>query len=64
MSLFHYRNHGDNFGRVLVGLQVPDKCDKNLREVLSSLGYKYTEETTNDVYDIFLRSKKGQNKFR
>lgn len=55
VSLFHYRNHGDNFGRVLVGIQVPETCDKNLKTFLSTLGYRYTEETDNAVYRTFLR---------
>ena len=56
VSLFHYRNHGDDFGRVLVGLQVNEKCDKNLNEFLSNLGYQYTEETGNSAYELFLRN--------
>ena len=55
ISLFHYRNHGDDFGRVLVGLQAKERCDKNLNEFLSNLGYSYKEETGNDVYEMFLR---------
>lgn len=56
VSLFHYRNHGDDFGRVLVGIQVPEKCDKNLKSFLSTLGYRYTEETDNPVYPLFMKS--------
>jgi len=55
VSLFHYRNHGDDFGRVLVGLQAKEKCDKNLNKFLSNLGYNYKEETGNEVYEMFLR---------
>jgi threonine dehydratase len=55
VSLFHYRNHGDDFGRVLVGLQVPETCDGNLQRFLSTLGYGYEEETDNPVYHAFLR---------
>jgi threonine dehydratase len=55
VSLFHYRNHGDDFGRVLVGLQVPEKCDKTLQQFLRTLGYQYVEETNNAVYTTFLR---------
>ena len=62
VSLFHYRNHGDNFGRVLVGLQVNEKCDKNLQTFLSNLGYTYTEETDNKSYKIFLRNKESNVK--
>jgi threonine dehydratase len=55
VSLFHYRNHGDDFGRVLVGIQVGKSC-KRLENFLENLGYSYTEETTNPVYLQFLRS--------
>jgi threonine dehydratase len=55
ISLFHYRNHGDDFGRVLVGIQVPEMYSGNLQRFLSTLGYRYVEETENPVYKIFLR---------
>jgi len=55
VSLFHYRNHGDNFGRVLVGIQVGQKCNR-LNEFLDNLGYDYTEETENPAYLTFLRN--------
>jgi threonine dehydratase len=55
VSLFHYRNHGDDFGRVLVGIQVPDKCDNRFLNFLDTLGYSYEEETDNAVYKTFLR---------
>ena len=55
VTLFHYRNHGDDFGRVLVAIQVLDKCDKKLHTFLSTLGYRYEEETNNPVYRSFLR---------
>jgi threonine dehydratase len=45
VTLFHYRNHGDDFGRVLVGIAVPEKCDKNLKAFLKTLGYRYQDET-------------------
>jgi len=54
ISLFHYRNHGADFGRVLVGMQVP-KADKHaLRTFLKQLGYRYWEETDNPAYALFL----------
>jgi threonine dehydratase len=55
VSLFHYRNHGDDFGRVLVGIQVPEKCNGNLTTFLATLGYRYEEETENPAYQLFLR---------
>jgi threonine dehydratase len=56
VSLFHYRNHGDDFGRVLVGIQVPDTCTKKLMRFLETLGYRYQEETDNPIYQLFLRA--------
>ena len=61
VSLFHYRNHGDDFGRVLVGLQVSESCDKNLTSFLRTLGYQYVEETNNAAYSKFLRHTEGPN---
>ncbi|MGB1311755.1 MAG: threonine ammonia-lyase, biosynthetic [Leucothrix sp.] len=55
ISLFHYRNHGSDFGRVLVGIQVPAKEHAQLIEHLDQLGYDYQEETTNPAYQHFLR---------
>jgi threonine dehydratase len=55
ISLFHYRNQGADYGRTLVGLQVPKKDDKAFRQFLGTLGYPYVEETDNPVYRLFLR---------
>jgi threonine dehydratase len=54
ISLFHYRNHGAAFGRVLVGMQIPAKDKVRLRTSLQSLGYHYWDETENPVYKLFL----------
>ncbi|MBC3884125.1 threonine ammonia-lyase, biosynthetic [Undibacterium griseum] len=54
ISLFHYRNHGADYGRTLVGLQVPKKEMKAFREFLSTLGYRYWDESKNPVYQLFL----------
>ena len=54
ISLFHYRNHGAAFGRVLVGMQVPKSEKKALEVLLRELNYKYWEETDNDAYQFFL----------
>jgi len=54
ISLFHYRNHGADFGRVLVGMQVPPKDKKAFQKFLQSLGYEYAEETNNAAYKLFL----------
>jgi len=56
ISLFHYRNQGADYGRILVGLQVPAKDDKAFAKFLEALGYPYAEETDNPVYHLFLRS--------
>lgn len=55
ISLFHYRNHGADVGRVLVGLQVPDKDRAAFRRFLKELGYDYTDETRNPAYRLFLK---------
>jgi threonine dehydratase len=55
ISLFHYRNHGADVGRILVGLQVPANEQKALNRFLKTLGYAYTDETENAAYKLFLR---------
>jgi threonine dehydratase len=54
ISLFHYRNHGAAYGRVLVGIQIPKEDDEELRLFLLSLGYPWWEETHNPAYSMFL----------
>lgn len=54
ISLFHYRNHGSAYGRVLVGLQVPNGDLQELCEAMDSLGYNYVDETQNPAYQLFL----------
>lgn len=55
ISMFHYRNHGAGFGRVLVGMQVPLKERKLVIEFLKETGYPYWDETDNPAYDLFLK---------
>jgi threonine dehydratase len=55
ITLFHYRNHGADYGRVLVGMQVPPQDRARFEERLASLGYPYEDETANDAYRLFLR---------
>ena len=55
ISLFHYRNQGADYGRILVGLQVPAKDDKAFDKFLDTLGYPHVEETHNPVYRLFLQ---------
>lgn len=54
ISLFHYRNQGADYGRILVGMQVPANEKKQLREFLAALGYRHWEETDNPAYKLFL----------
>jgi threonine dehydratase len=55
ISLFHYRNQGADYGRILVGIQVPRGDRRALRQFLDTLGYPYVDETDNPVYRLFLR---------
>lgn len=54
ISLFHYRNHGADYGRVLVGMQVPDHDKQAFSDFLNTLGYRYWNETGNPAYQLFL----------
>jgi threonine dehydratase len=54
ITLFHYRNHGADYGRVLVGLQVPPPDRARLEEKIAALGYPYEDETRNKAYEMFL----------
>jgi len=54
ISLFHYRNHGADYGRVLVGMQVPPSDKGAFRAFLGRLGYDCVEETDNPAYRMFL----------
>ena len=54
ISLFHYRNHGADFGRVLVGLQVPESDKPEFGDFLARLGYDFQDESDNPVYQMFL----------
>jgi threonine dehydratase len=54
ISLFHYRNHGADFGRVLVGMQVPPQDAGEFSKFLDQLGYPHWDETNNPAYKLFL----------
>jgi len=54
ISLFHYRNHGADFGRVLAGMQVPPNELSEFSDFLNNLGYPHWEETNNPAYKLFL----------
>lgn len=55
ISLFHYRNHGAAYGRVLVGLQVPAQDRSVLNKFFADLGYRFWDETNNLAYTLFLQ---------
>ena len=54
ISLFHYRNHGADYGRILVGLQVPSDEKQEFKKFLANLGYRHWDESNNPVYQLFL----------
>ncbi len=54
ISLFHYRNHGSDYGRVLAGIQVPDADRADFEQHLEDLGYPYADESGNPAYRMFL----------
>jgi threonine dehydratase len=54
ISLFHYRNHGADYGRVLAGIQVPPATRAGFRRSLRELGYPHWDETDNPAYRLFL----------
>jgi threonine dehydratase len=54
ISLFHYRNHGAAYGRVLCGLQVPKKERADCRRALEALGYEFHDESENPAYKLFI----------
>jgi len=56
ISLFHYRNQGADYGRILVGLQVPKADNRAFAIFLETLGYPYKEETENPAYRLFLKA--------
>ena len=56
ISLFHYRNQGADYGRILVGMQVPKEDSKAFEKFLNNLGYPWVEETQNPAYRLFLQA--------
>ncbi|MDH3978690.1 MAG: threonine ammonia-lyase, biosynthetic, partial [Gammaproteobacteria bacterium] len=54
ISLFHYRNHGSDYGRVLAGMQVPDAQLDRFSRHLTELGYRHADESANLAYKMFL----------
>ena len=54
ISLFHYRNQGADYGRILVGMQVPPEDDARFRAFVAGLAYPFADETANPAYRLFL----------
>ncbi|MFN5748808.1 MAG: threonine ammonia-lyase, biosynthetic, partial [Pseudanabaena sp.] len=54
ISLFHYRNNGADYGRIVVGVQVPPTEMQEWQGFLDTLGYRYWDESQNPVYKLFL----------
>jgi len=54
ISMFHYRNHGAAFGKVLLGVQMPKSERKEFQQNLDELGFEYQEETQNPAYKLFV----------
>ncbi|MGB7250748.1 MAG: threonine ammonia-lyase, biosynthetic [Phormidesmis sp.] len=54
ISLFHYRNHGADYGRIVVGMQVPPADMSQWEAFLDTLGYRYWNESQNPAYKLFL----------
>jgi threonine dehydratase len=54
ISLFHYRNHGADYGRIVVGMQVPPEEMNEWHAFLQTLGYQYWDESQNPAYKLFL----------
>ncbi len=59
ISLFHYRNHGADYGRILVGIQVPPKEMGDFRKFLATLGYRHWDESRHPAYKLFLGARAG-----
>jgi threonine dehydratase len=55
ISLFHYRNQGADYGRILIGIQVPSGEKESFQEFVDGLGYPCVDETDNPAYRLFLR---------
>lgn len=59
ISMFHYRNHGAAYGRILVGVQVPRGDQQAFEKVLDGIGYRYWDETDNAAYQLYLGQRGG-----
>ncbi|GAB5453145.1 MAG: threonine ammonia-lyase, biosynthetic [Halioglobus sp.] len=59
ISMFHYRNHGAAYGRILLGVQVPRAEQRAFERVLDEVNYRYWEETDNVAYQLYLGGEQG-----
>jgi len=59
ISMFHYRNHGAAFGRILVGVQVPGRERRAFEKVLDGIGFRHWDETENPAYQLYLGQRQG-----
>ena len=55
ISLFHYRNHGADYGKILVGMQVPHEDKKAFKEFLKTTNYRHWDESAHPAYQLFLK---------
>ena len=59
--MFHYRNHGAAYGRILVGVQVPKSERGAFEQVLADINYRYWDETDNRAYQLYLGQRTADN---
>ena len=57
ISMFHYRNHGSAYSRVLMGVQAGREETSTFKQMLDEVGFRYWDETANEAYQLFLREK-------
>ena len=61
ISMFHYRNHGSAYSRVLMGVQAGREETSTFKQMLDEVGFRYWDETANEAYQLFLGEKYGFN---
>jgi threonine dehydratase len=61
ISMFHYRNHGAAYGRILVGVQLPKKERRAFERILDEIRFPYWEETDNRAYQLYLGKRAGKS---
>ena len=58
--MFHYRNHGAAYGRILLGVQVPRGERRSFEQILSQLNFRYWDESDNRAYQLYLGQRSGE----